>query len=100
MTTLREWVSRFWGTLRRNPADCDLEEELRVHLELAADDERRRTGLAEHAARTAAIRFGDPAERVSTNAAAIRLTVAPGSAGSAMASSRSDDQRVGETTCP
>src|SRR5580704_13172465 len=36
----------------------------------------------------------DPAERVSTNAAAIRFTVPPGSAGSAMASSRADYQRV------
>ena len=62
MTTLREWLSRFWGTLRRNPADRDLEEELRVHLDLAAEDERRRTGSVEHAARTAAIRHGGIAQ--------------------------------------
>ena len=42
MATLREWVSRLWGTLRRNRADRDLEEELRLHLELAAEDARRR----------------------------------------------------------
>src|SRR6476661_3394512 len=59
MMTLREWVSRFWGTLRRNPADTDLQEELRLHLELAAEDERRHTDSAEHAARNAAIRQGN-----------------------------------------
>jgi predicted permease len=62
MTTLREWIRRVWGTLRRNRADRDLEEELRVHLDLAAEDERRRTGSAEHAARTAAIRQGGIAQ--------------------------------------
>ncbi len=30
MATLREWVSRLWGTLRGNRADRDLEEELRL----------------------------------------------------------------------
>jgi predicted permease len=58
MTTLREWVRRFWGTLRRNQADRDLEEELRLHLEFAAEDERWRTGSAQEALRTAAIRHG------------------------------------------
>lgn len=58
MTTLREWVSRFWGTLRRRQTDRDLEEELRLHLELAAEDERRRTDSAEHATRTAVIQHG------------------------------------------
>jgi predicted permease len=62
MTTLREWVSRFAGTFRRNRADRELEEELRLHLELAAEDERRRTDSAEHAARTAAIRQGGMAQ--------------------------------------
>lgn len=62
MTTIREWLSRFWGTLRRNPADRDMEEELRVHLELAAEDELQRTGSAREAARTAAIRQGGVAQ--------------------------------------
>ena len=47
MSTLREWVSRLWGTLRRNRTDRDLEEELRLHLELAAEDARRRAGSPE-----------------------------------------------------
>ena len=42
MATLREWVGRLWGTLRGNRTDRDLEEELRLHLELAAEEARRR----------------------------------------------------------
>ena len=42
MATLREWVTRLWGTLRPSRRDAELEEELRLHLELAAEDERRR----------------------------------------------------------
>ena len=53
MATLREWVSRLWGTLSRNRADRDLEEELRLHLELAAEDARRRGGSPEGALRAA-----------------------------------------------
>lgn len=60
--TLREWVSRLWGTLRRNRADRDLEEELRLHLELAAAAERRRAGSPAQAVRTAAIRHGGVAQ--------------------------------------
>ena len=37
---LREWVHRLWGTLRPRRADRDLEEELRLHLDLAAEDAR------------------------------------------------------------
>ena len=36
MATLREWINRLWGALRPSPGDRDLEEELRLHLELAA----------------------------------------------------------------
>jgi len=58
MRTLREWGLRLWGTLTRRRTDCDLEQELRSHLELAAD-EARRTGTAPHEApRVATIRFG------------------------------------------
>ena len=51
MSTLREYVRRLWGTLRRNRVDADLEEELRLHLELAAEErglpaERPGPGLA------------------------------------------------------
>ena len=42
MESLREWIVRLWGTLRPGRRDADLEEELRAHLELAAEHERRR----------------------------------------------------------
>ena len=62
MATLREWVSRLWGTLRGNRPDRDLEEELRLHLELATDDARRPGGSPENAARAARIRSGGTAQ--------------------------------------
>jgi predicted permease len=54
----REWLVRLWGTLRPRRRDADLEEELRVHLEMAAEDERHRVNSAEDARRAAVIRFG------------------------------------------
>ncbi len=42
MARLREWLSRLWATLRPSRRDADMEAELRVHLELAAEDDRRR----------------------------------------------------------
>jgi len=62
MAMLREWVNRLWGTLRPYRRDADLEEELRVHLELATEDERRRANSSEDAARAAAIRSGGMAQ--------------------------------------
>ena len=42
MATFREWCIRLWQTLRGRRADGDLEEELRSHLAMAAEDEQRR----------------------------------------------------------
>src|SRR5438132_7553258 len=56
MRTLREWIRRLWGTLRRSPHDRGLEEEFRMHLEFAAED--MRNGSSEDASRAAQIRFG------------------------------------------
>ena len=56
--TFREWASRLWGTFRKSRADRDLEEELRLHLELAAEDAHRRGEAPEQAARAARIRAG------------------------------------------
>ena len=42
MARLREWVTRLWGTLGPGRRDAELEAELRLHLELATEDERRR----------------------------------------------------------
>jgi putative ABC transport system permease protein len=62
MSTLREWVGRLWGTLRRNRTDRDLEEELRLHLELAAEDAQRRAGPSGNAVGAAGIRSGGVAQ--------------------------------------
>jgi hypothetical protein len=42
MARFREWIIRFWRTLRPGRRDADLEQELRVHLEMAAEHERQR----------------------------------------------------------
>ncbi|MGH2490467.1 MAG: ABC transporter permease, partial [Candidatus Limnocylindria bacterium] len=59
MATLREWVIRLWGMLRPHRRDdADLEEELRLHLELAAEHERRDADSSENAWRAAVIKSG------------------------------------------
>ena len=58
MGTLREWVCRLWGTLRRRRTDRDLEEELRLHLELADEAARRRGDPPAAARRSAALHAG------------------------------------------
>jgi predicted permease len=62
MATLREWVARLRGTLRPGRRDADLEEELRLHLELATEDARRRADSSDIGARAAAIRSGGMAQ--------------------------------------
>ena len=57
MTTLREWVSRLWGTLRCH-SNHEWQDELRLHLELAAEDAQRRGDSPERAARAARLRAG------------------------------------------
>src|SRR6266508_4240627 len=42
MASLREWIRRLWGTLQPSRDDRDLEQELRLHLEFAAEDARGR----------------------------------------------------------
>jgi len=58
MRTLREWVLRLWGTLTGRRRDRELEEELRLHLELAAEEARRRGLSPDAAARATAIASG------------------------------------------
>ena len=60
--TLREWVNRLLGTFRRTRSDRDLEDELRIHLELAAEEERRRGQPDGNAVRTAKLRVGAVAQ--------------------------------------
>ncbi|HMF61453.1 MAG TPA: ABC transporter permease [Vicinamibacterales bacterium] len=58
MHILREWVHRLWGTWFGGRREGDLEQELRLHVELATEEARRR-GLAPDAAvRAAAIAAG------------------------------------------
>ena len=60
--TLREWLHRLWGTFRRSRTDRDLEDELQIHLELAADEERRRGTPDDGAVRAARLRVGAVAQ--------------------------------------
>ena len=56
MATLREWIRRLWGMIRRSPHDHELEEELRTHLQFAAED--LQTAAPEDPSRAARLRFG------------------------------------------
>ena len=58
MTVLREYLRRLWGALRRNPADHDLERELRFHLEQAEEELRRKGHSPAEAARLARVHLG------------------------------------------
>ena len=53
MVTFREWIRRLQGTLFPGRRDADLENEIRSHMEMAAEDARRR-GLDPAAASRAA----------------------------------------------
>jgi hypothetical protein len=56
MRILREWIQRLQGTLLPGRRDADLEHEIRSHMEMAAQDARRRgldPGEASRAAREA-----------------------------------------------
>jgi predicted permease len=75
MITLREWTSRLRGSLRPRRNDAELEEELRLHLEMATEDERRSANSAVSAApvgrrqgddtgRAAVIRHGNIAQNM------------------------------------
>ena len=51
----REWIQRVQGTLLPGRRDADLEHELRSHMEMAADDARRRGLDSDDASRAARI---------------------------------------------
>src|SRR5258708_34249301 len=59
MAHIREWIDRLRGTLRPRRSDLELQEELRLHLQFAAEEAQRRGDSPAGAARTAAIK---PAE--------------------------------------
>ena len=58
MRLLREWTHRIVGMLLQRRRDADLEEELRIHLDLAAEDAQRRGELLHEAQRMARLRSG------------------------------------------
>jgi predicted permease len=62
MTQVREWIDRLRGTLRPRRSDRELQDELRLHLQLAAEEAQRRGDSPERAARTAAIDAGGVAQ--------------------------------------
>ncbi len=62
MGALREWVSRLSGYLRRARRDDDLEQELQLHLDLAAEAARQRGQSPEQARRAVRIQSGGTAQ--------------------------------------
>jgi predicted permease len=62
MSVIREWLRRLWGTFRKAPEDAVMEEELRLHLEMAADDLHRRGLTPEEALRQARRQAGGVAQ--------------------------------------
>ncbi len=58
MRVLIEWARRLAGTVRPFRRDEDLAEELRSHLELAAEEHSRRGGPASESARAARVQAG------------------------------------------
>jgi putative ABC transport system permease protein len=46
LTVLREWIARLVGTVRPRRSDADIEQELRLHAEMAADAARQRGDAA------------------------------------------------------
>jgi hypothetical protein len=61
MTSLRKWIRRLWGSIRPTRDDGDLERELRLRLEFAAEDATRRGPARQSAPRAAAVHVGDVA---------------------------------------
>jgi putative ABC transport system permease protein len=58
MITLREWMHRLWGSFRRHARDREIEEELRTHLDLAAEQIQPRGETVEDARRAARLEYG------------------------------------------
>src|SRR6516164_4237612 len=58
MPRVREIILRLWGTVRRNPHDAQMEREIQVHLQLAADELQQRGHSREEAMRIARLQYG------------------------------------------
>src|SRR6185436_14585091 len=66
MRVLREWIHRLRGTLLPSRRDADLEEELRLHLAMAAEEARRRGLEPADAVRAARIEAGAASQAMDT----------------------------------
>lgn len=66
MPTLREWLLRLIGTLRPRRRDSDIEDELRAHVELAAEAAERRGEAPDDAWRRALIQSGGTTQAAQT----------------------------------
>src|SRR5262245_60752388 len=66
MRFLREWIHRLRGTLLPSRRDADLEEELRLHLAMAAEEARRRGLEPADAVRAARIEAGGASQTMDT----------------------------------
>src|SRR3954464_4816985 len=66
MRFLREWIHRLRGTLLPSRRDADLEEELRLHLAMAAEEARRRGLEPADAVRAARIEAGGASQAMDT----------------------------------
>ncbi|PYQ87666.1 MAG: hypothetical protein DMG02_20495 [Acidobacteria bacterium] len=64
IATLREWAHRLAGTIGRGRTDRDLEEELRFHLDLTAEEALRGGTSAEGAGRAATLEAGGLSQSV------------------------------------
>ena len=62
MTVIREWIHRLWGTFRKAPPDADMEEELRLHVDMIADELQRRGMPRDRAEREARLQAGGMAQ--------------------------------------
>ena len=56
--SLREWLQRLLGSVRRTRTDRDLAEELELHMQLAREEEERRGHSPSNAARKTRIQWG------------------------------------------
>jgi hypothetical protein len=62
MSAIREWLRRLRGTFHKAPEDAEMEEELRLHVEMIADELQRRGLSSEDAARQARLQAGGIAQ--------------------------------------
>src|SRR4029453_18910407 len=64
MDALRGWIHRLFGSLRQGRRDGELEQELQLHLDLAAEDAQRRGQSPEEARRAARLHLGHVSQAV------------------------------------